>query len=110
MGSAIRARRNALQLSQRDVAHAAGTTAATISHIERGSRKPSANLLARIAAALDVSMDELLRGEAGAGDNGDQLYIRRVLAAMRALPESAQREIAEFTEYVKYRTAKRRHR
>ncbi len=108
LGSAIRAKRAALRLSQRDVARAAATTAAAISHIERGSRKPSAELLARIAAALGASMDELLRGPTGAQDHADQLYLRRVSATMRMLPPSAQKEVADFAEYIKYRTARQR--
>ena len=104
MGESVRARRSALRLSQRDVACAAGTTAAAVSHIERGIRKPSAGLLARLAAALQCSADDLLRGVVRTEDESP--CIRQVVAAMRSFPPSVQKGVVEFCEYLKHRDKK----
>ena len=62
IGEAVKQRRDALGLTQRALAMEANTTAAAVSHIERGQRQPSADLLARLASALDCRMDDLLTG------------------------------------------------
>lgn len=101
IGKAVRSRRAELHLSQRDVARAAGTTAAAVSHIERGIRQPSADLLARIAAALGCPSDDLLRGVAPrlAG----YIHVARAVAAMKELPPASQKEVVEFCGILKRR-------
>jgi transcriptional regulator with XRE-family HTH domain len=105
IGESIRARRIALRLSQRDLARAAGTTAASVSHIERGVRKLSAGLLARIAGALQCPTDLLLSGAADPSEGSPLL--RQVVAAMKAFPPPLQREVADFCEYLKHRRRRR---
>lgn len=102
IGKAILLRRTALRLSQRDLARAAGTTAAAISHIERGARNLSAALLARIADALQCPADSLLRGAAGVPTEGSP-YLRQVIAAMNGFPSPLQKEVAAYCEYLKHR-------
>ena len=106
IGESLRSRRAALRLSQRDLARAAGTTAAAVSHIERGIRKPSAGLLARLAGALQCSADDLLSGAVAAAD-GDPL-IQQVMAAMKSFPPAMQKEVVAFCEYLKHRNRRSR--
>ena len=105
IGGAIRTKRAALLLSQRDLARAAGTTAAAVSHIERGIRKPSAGLLARLAGALQCPSDDLLSGSVTAAEGNT--YVRQVVAAMKSFPPAAQSEVVDFCEYLKHRNRKR---
>ena len=104
IGESIRARRIALRLSQRDLARAAGTTAAAVSHIERGARKLSAGLLARIAGVLQCPTDLLLSGASDPLEGSP--HLRQVVAAMKAFLPPLQREVADFCEYLKHRSRK----
>lgn len=45
---------------QEDVAHAAGISTSTLSRLERGLHQPSLPTLRKLAAALDVSLVELI--------------------------------------------------
>ena len=105
IGDSIRARRAALRLTQRDLARAAGTTAAAISHIERGIRNLSARLLTRIAGALQCSADDLLKAPTGPMEGSP--YVRQVAAAMNGFPPSLQKEVADYCEYLKHRNRRR---
>ena len=54
------AARKRLMLSQDGLAQQSGVSRAVIAHIERQARNPSLQTLARLAAALDVSIEALL--------------------------------------------------
>lgn len=63
--AAIRRRREALQMTQREMARRIGVSHVAIHNWETGGRRPRADLLPAIAAALDCTIDELYgRGEA----------------------------------------------
>ena len=59
IGSFIRSQREAAQVSVRQLAEKAGVSNPYLSQIERGLRKPSADLLNQIAKALRVSAEVL---------------------------------------------------
>lgn len=61
LGRAIRQLRTDRDLTQEGLAHQAGTTAATISAIERGLSNPSWGTVEAIADALGVTMVEVAR-------------------------------------------------
>ena len=63
IGDGIRARRQTLGLSLRDLADRLGVTASLISQIERGRANPSVSTLYAIVAELELSLDELLFSE-----------------------------------------------
>lgn len=64
IGAAIRARRDALKMSQAQLAEAVGLNAAqSISAIEKGERSVRAAELVRIARALHIDSSELLTGQ-----------------------------------------------
>jgi len=49
-------RRNAMRLSQRELAELCGTTQSAIARLERGGRPPRIDTLLRIAEALDCDL------------------------------------------------------
>jgi transcriptional regulator with XRE-family HTH domain len=59
VGGYIREQRNAAQVSMRQLAKAAGVSNPYLSQIERGLRKPSAEILQQIAKALRISAEQL---------------------------------------------------
>lgn len=59
VGEFIRAQRENAQQSIRDLARAAGVSNPYLSQIERGVRKPSAEILQQIARALEISAETL---------------------------------------------------
>jgi transcriptional regulator with XRE-family HTH domain len=62
LGRRVRRRRHFLDLSQEAVAERAGIHRTQISLYEKGARMPLTATLVRLAAALDVSVDQLLAG------------------------------------------------
>jgi len=60
MGERIRRAREALNLTQEQLADICILSAAHIGHIERGTRFPSLEAVFRISKALNVNMDYLL--------------------------------------------------
>jgi transcriptional regulator with XRE-family HTH domain len=62
VAGSLRAVRRARSLSQHDLGDLAGVTASAISQAERAERGLSLATLVRLSAALDVTIDDLLRG------------------------------------------------
>ena len=58
-GSAVRQRREELNLTQEDIADRAGIHRTYLSDIERGHRNPSLINIDRLASALSLSLPEL---------------------------------------------------
>src|SRR4051812_19194909 len=59
VGDYIREQRNAAQVSLRQLARLAGVSNPYLSQIERGLRKPSAEILQQIAKGLRISAEQL---------------------------------------------------
>ena len=59
LGAFIREQRKGAQMSLRNLALQAGVSNPYLSQIERGLRKPSAEILQRVAAALRISAETL---------------------------------------------------
>jgi transcriptional regulator with XRE-family HTH domain len=59
VGEFIREQRNAARVSLRELARAAGVSNPYLSQVERGLRKPSAEILASIARGLKISAETL---------------------------------------------------
>jgi transcriptional regulator with XRE-family HTH domain len=62
LGRRVRRRRHFLDLSQETLAYRAGIHRTQISFYESGDRMPLTATLVRLAAALEVSTDQLLAG------------------------------------------------
>src|SRR4249919_3307017 len=61
IGPRVRALRESLQLSLRDLADRSGVSAPMLSQVERGETSPTLAVAARIAGGLDLSLSQLLR-------------------------------------------------
>jgi transcriptional regulator with XRE-family HTH domain len=64
-GQRIRLKREALKLTQEQLAKASGLTSQYISIIEQDKRSPSLSSLAKLADELGVSIDYLVTGKEG---------------------------------------------
>jgi transcriptional regulator with XRE-family HTH domain len=68
LGQRIRKRREALNITQQELAQALGVTPQHISVIEQSKRVPSLTFLAKLAEKLGVSIDYLASGKAAQGE------------------------------------------
>jgi len=111
IGTYIRDQRTSAQISLRGLAAKAGVSNPYLSQVERGLRRPSAEILAQIAHALSISVESLLTragilDTAGAPDvlraiRTDEILTERQKAAMIEIysafrKESESRTAAEF--------------
>ncbi|HWI08129.1 MAG TPA: XRE family transcriptional regulator [Solirubrobacteraceae bacterium] len=90
LGPRIRALRDAMALSLRDLAERSGVSAPMLSQVERGETSPTLAVAERIAAGLDLRLSQLLRL-----DEGGQVAIvrageRRPGTSARAAGHSAE--------------------
>ncbi len=65
VGARVRALREAMDLSLRDLAERSGVSAPMLSQVERGETSPTLQIAARIAAGLDLRLSQLLRLDEG---------------------------------------------
>src|ERR687888_786002 len=61
IGPRVRALREAMDLSLRDLAERSGVSAPMLSQVERGETSPTLAVASRIAAGLELSLSQLLR-------------------------------------------------
>ena len=61
LGARVRALREAMDLSLRDLADRSGVSAPMLSQVERGETSPTLQVATRIAAGLDLRLSQLLR-------------------------------------------------
>ena len=73
VGARVRALREAMGLSLRDLAERSGVSAPMLSQVERGETSPTLAVAARIAAGLDLSLSQLLRLD----EDGHVVVVRR---------------------------------
>lgn len=88
LGDFIREQRLAAQISLRGLAAKAGVSNPYLSQVERGLRRPSAEILAQIAHGLSISVETLL-AKAGILDVTDA---PEVVLAVRADPVLSERQ------------------
>ena len=86
IGSFIRAQRENAQVSVRQLAERSGVSNPYLSQVERGLRKPSADVLAQIAKALRVSA-EVLYVRAGILEPSDKSQVRDAIITDTAITE-----------------------
>jgi transcriptional regulator with XRE-family HTH domain len=65
VGARIRALRDAMGLSLRDLAERSGVSAPMLSQVERGETSPTLAVAAKIAAGLELTLSQLLRLDEG---------------------------------------------
>ena len=67
LGPRVRALREAMGLSLRDLGERAGVSAPMLSQVERGETSPTLAVAGRIASGLELSLSQLLRLDEGDG-------------------------------------------
>jgi transcriptional regulator with XRE-family HTH domain len=65
IGRRVKALREAMDLSLRDLAERSGVSAPMLSQVERGETSPTLHVAARIAAGLELRLSQLLRLDEG---------------------------------------------
>ncbi len=96
VGSFIREQRKHAQLSLRNLARLADVSDPYLSQIERGLRKPSADVLQRVAGALAIRAETLYYKAGMLSEPSDDLAER--IRAEPALTESQKRALVEIYE------------
>jgi len=104
VGEFIRTQRSAAQVSLRELARTAGVSNPYLSQVERGLRKPSAEILAQIARGLKISAETLYE-QAGILDR--RSGTAGTVAAIRADEALSERHKAVLLEL--YETYVREH-
>jgi transcriptional regulator with XRE-family HTH domain len=104
VGQFIRSQRSAAQVSLRELARAAGVSNPYLSQVERGLRKPSAEILGQIARGLKISAETLYE-QAGILDR--RSGTAGTVAAIRADEALSERHKAVLLEL--YETYAREH-
>ncbi|MGW7289470.1 helix-turn-helix domain-containing protein [Streptomyces sp. NPDC054847] len=99
LGEYLREQRRNAQLSLRQLADAAGVSNPYLSQIERGLRKPSAEVLQQVAKALRISA-ETLYVRAGILDEQerDELETRAVILADPSINERQKQVLLQIYE------------
>ncbi|WP_406138524.1 helix-turn-helix domain-containing protein [Streptomyces sp. NBC_01089] len=99
LGEYLREQRRSAQLSLRQLADAAGVSNPYLSQIERGLRKPSADILQQLAKALRISA-ETLYVQAGILDERerDELETRAVILADPSISERQKQVLLQIYE------------
>ncbi len=107
IGSFIRAQREAAQVSVRQLAEKAGVSNPYLSQIERGLRKPSADVLNQIAKALRVSA-EVLYVQAGILEPSESSEVRDAIVTDAAITERQKQVLLDiYTSFVQQNEAVR---
>ncbi|CQD05507.1 XRE family transcriptional regulator [Mycobacterium lentiflavum] len=94
IGSFIRSQRELAQVSVRQLAELAGVSNPYLSQVERGLRKPSADVLSQIAKALRVSA-EVLYVRAGILEPSDKSQVRDAIITDTAISERQKQILLE---------------
>lgn len=94
IGSFIRTQREAAQVSVRQLAEKAGVSNPYLSQIERGLRKPSADVLNQIAKALRLSA-EVLYVQAGILEPSEPSEVRDAVVADNAITERQKQALLD---------------
>ena len=80
-GTAIERLRERKGLSREELARGSGVSYSYLSEVERGLKRPSTDVLARLATALDMLPSDLLRYVEEVSAKGHGLFRKRVLEA-----------------------------
>ncbi|MEV0036232.1 helix-turn-helix transcriptional regulator [Streptomyces sp. NPDC050804] len=99
LGEYLREQRRSAQLSLRQLADAAGVSNPYLSQIERGLRKPSADILQQLAKALRISAETLYVQAGMLDERGrDELETRAVILADPSINERQKQVLLQIYE------------
>lgn len=103
LGSRIAQARKERGMTQQALAEALGIAQQTLGHYEVARARIAADLLPRLADALDMSLDELLKGQPTVrlnGKRGPASRLEQQLDAVTSLPKAKQKMVAELLDSV----------
>lgn len=103
LGSRIAQARKDRGMTQQALAEALGIAQQTLGHYEVARARIAADLLPRLADALDISLDELLMGQPTIrlpGKRGPASRLEQQLDAVTRLPKAKQKVVAELIDSV----------
>lgn len=98
LGSRIAQARKERGMTQQALAEALGIAQQTLGHYEVARARIAADLLPRLAEALDLSLDELLMGQPTIrlpGKRGPASRIEQQLDAVTRLPKASQKAVSQ---------------
>ncbi len=100
IGERIREKRDKADLSQKDLAKAVGVTQSAVNQYEKGTKRPSSEVLSKIAMALSTSTDYLL----GSAEN-DTIFMDKEVAVVfrdfKKLSHQDKQQIIKNIEFLK---------
>ena len=102
LGEYLREQRQSAKLSLRQLADVAGVSNPYLSQVERGLRKPSAEVLQQIAKALRISAEALYVRAGLLEDRGDRIEVEAAILADPQLSERQRRVLLDI--YDTFRT------
>ena len=91
LGPRIRALREAMDLSLRDLAERSGVSAPMLSQVERGETSPTLQVAGRIAAGLELRLSQLLRLD----EDGAVTIVRRGERRQGPTPAAARPQLRD---------------
>lgn len=99
-GSRLAALRKAHGLTQPKMAEMLGISSAMLAYYERKATNPTAEFIRKAAAALNVSVDQLLGHEVKNGRSrpGPPSQLEQRLSAVRQLPRDKQKVVLQFLD------------
>jgi transcriptional regulator with XRE-family HTH domain len=98
LGDYLREQRRSAQLSLRQLAEAAGVSNPYLSQIERGLRKPSAEIMQQLAKALRISAETLYVRAGILDERTDGLEVTAAILADPAINERQKRVLIDIYE------------
>ncbi len=98
IGERIRKRREALNITQQELAQVLGVTAQHISVVEKGKRVPSLTFLSKLAEQLGISIDYLVSGKVGNEGVVSDIDIILAIKADRKLTPKTKRALIALVE------------
>ncbi len=101
IGEFIRQQREAAEVSVRELARVAGVSNPYLSQVERGLRKPSAEVLQQIAKALSMSAESLYVRAGLLDDSATQRLTLEAIASDPELNDEQRTALSEmYTQFV----------
>lgn len=103
LGARVAQGRKARGLTQVQLAERLGIAQQTLAHYEVGRLRIAADMLPLLAEILDLSIDELLTGQAGvrpSGKRGPASRLQQQIDAISQLPRAKQRFVVEMLDTV----------
>jgi transcriptional regulator with XRE-family HTH domain len=98
LGARIVARRKELGITQTDLGNRLGVTQQVITSYEKATRQIPAWRVPEMAAALDITLEELMGVKLPAGKPGPKSKLEKQLAEVRELPKTEQQFVSQFLE------------